>query len=190
MVSTGTAAPDDRRARHASSRGSTAPTPPGRAASPAPASPPSSSTAASPRVADLGSRVVQVALPGQDPASLDDGYGHGTFVAGVSAGLSADGKHVGLAPGSTVYAINVSRPDGVRSSDVIAALFWVLQNAKAKNIAVVNLSLSETTPSSYRTSPLDSVVELLWRARRHRRRLGREQRPGHRLVRPRQRSRS
>jgi serine protease AprX len=115
------------------------------------------------KLADLGSRVVQVALPGQDPASLDDGYGHGTFVAGVEAGRSADGRHVGIAPGSTVYALNVSRPDGVRSSDVIAGLFWVLQNSKAKHITAVNLSLSENTASSYKTNPLDSVVELLWK---------------------------
>jgi len=111
---------------------------------------------------DLAGRVEQVALPGQ-LSSLDDLYGHGTFVAAVAAGKSADGAYAGVAPGAAVYALNLSRPDGIRSSDVMAALFWVLRNAEAKHIGVVNLSLSESVPSSYRTSALDGVVEMLWR---------------------------
>jgi len=115
------------------------------------------------KVDDLSGRVVQVPLPGQVKTSLDDTYGHGTFVAGVAAGKSANGSYAGIAPGATIYALNLSRPDGIRSSDVMSALFWVLQNAKAKHIGVVNLSLSEGVDSSYATSSLDDVVELLWR---------------------------
>src|SRR4051812_22557655 len=111
---------------------------------------------------DFGNRAEQVSLPGQLPTSLDDSYGHGTFVASVAAGKSADGRYAGVAPGASVYALNVSRPDGVRSSDVMSALFWVLQHAKADRIGVVNISLSETVESSYRTSALDNVVEMLW----------------------------
>ena len=61
-------------------------------------------------------------------------------------------------------AVNISRPDGVRTSDVMAALLWVLANHKGENIDVVNLSLTETTTSSYLSSPLDAVVEKLWSA--------------------------
>lgn len=111
---------------------------------------------------DLAGRVEQVALPGQ-LGSLDDLYGHGTFVAAVAAGRSADGAYAGIAPGAKIYALNLSRPDGIRSSDVIAALLWVLRNADAKHIGVVNLSLSENIESSYRASALDEVVEMLWR---------------------------
>ncbi|MFL5927116.1 MAG: S8 family serine peptidase [Gaiellaceae bacterium] len=113
-------------------------------------------------VDDLAGRVEQVALPGQ-LNSLDDLYGHGTFVAAVAAGKSADGAYAGIAPGAAIYALNLSRPDGIRSSDVMAALFWVLRNADAKHIGVVNLSLSESVDSSYQTSALDDVVEMLWR---------------------------
>ena len=111
---------------------------------------------------DLAGRVEQVALPGQF-GSLDDLYGHGTFVAAVAAGRSADGAYTGIAPGATIYALNLSRPDGIRSSDVMAALLWVLRNEEAKHIRVVNLSLSESVESSYQTSALDDVVEMLWR---------------------------
>lgn len=111
--------------------------------------------------ADFGTRLVQVRLDGQTD-SLDDTIGHGTLVAGVAAGSSADGRFIGIAPGATVYALNVNRPEGVRTSDVITALKWVFDNAHAYNIRVVNLSLTETVTSSYKQSPLDLAVERLW----------------------------
>jgi serine protease AprX len=109
----------------------------------------------------FGSRLVQVALDGQT-GSLDDTVGHGTMVAGVAAGYSPDGKFIGIAPGATVYALNINRPTGVYTSDVITALKWVFDNAHAYNIRVVNLSLTETMPSSYKDSLLDLAVERLW----------------------------
>jgi serine protease AprX len=111
--------------------------------------------------ADFGSRLTQIALDGQS-GSLDDTVGHGTMVAGVAAGYSADGRFIGIAPGANVYAINIDRPTGVYTSDVITALKWVFDNAHTYNIRVVNLSLTETLPSSYKNSPLDLAVERLW----------------------------
>ena len=113
-------------------------------------------------VADLGTRVTQVALPGQT-GSLDDTYGHGTFVAGIVAGKSSDGTRFGIAPGASIYALNVNRDGAVYSSDIIAGLTWVAAKARSKNIRVVNLSLAETTPSSYKTSALDQAVEAIWK---------------------------
>jgi serine protease AprX len=110
---------------------------------------------------DFGTRLVQVRLGGQD-GSLDDTVGHGTLVAGVAAGQSSDGRFIGIAPGANIYAINISRPAGVYSSDVITALKWVFDNAHAYNIRVVNLSLTETVESSYTDSVLDLAVERLW----------------------------
>src|SRR5262249_42735202 len=57
--------------------------------------------------ADMGNRLTQVPLAGQ--TDLDDHYGHGTFVASVIAGQSADGRYTGIAPGASVYALNVAR---------------------------------------------------------------------------------
>ncbi len=110
---------------------------------------------------DFGSRLTQVQLDGQT-GLLGDTVGHGTMVAGVAAGQSADGKFIGIAPGANVYAINISRDGAVYSSDVITALKWVFDNAHTQNIRVVNLSLTETVPSSYKNSPLDLAVERLW----------------------------
>jgi serine protease AprX len=112
---------------------------------------------------DFGSRLVQVRLDGQT-GSLDDAQGHGSLVAGVAAGASPDGRFVGVAPGATIYALNVNNPAGANSSDVISALQWVFENAHAYNIRVVNLSLQETVTSSYETSLLDLAVERLWAA--------------------------
>jgi len=110
---------------------------------------------------DFGTRLTQVQLDGQS-GSLDDAVGHGTMVAGVAAGYSPDGKFIGIAPGANVYAININRPSGVYTSDVITALKWVFDNAHTYNIRVVNLSLSETVSSSYKDSPLDLAIERLW----------------------------
>jgi serine protease AprX len=109
----------------------------------------------------FGSRLVQVPLDGQT-GSLDDVVGHGTMVAGVAAGNSPEGNYIGIAPGATIYAINISRTSGVYTSDVITALKWVFDNAHAYNIRVVNLSLTENVQSSYKNSPLDLAVERLW----------------------------
>jgi serine protease AprX len=108
----------------------------------------------------FGNRLVHVEL---GRGSTSDTHGHGTFVAGVLAGMTPDGAYTGIAPGSRVFDVNVSQPDGVYTSDVIAGLEWVLANHRRLNIRVVNLSLAETVASSYWTNPLDRTVERLWR---------------------------
>ncbi len=111
----------------------------------------------------FGSRLIQIRLPGQSN-SLDDMVGHGSLVAGVAAGRSPDGRFVGIAPGATVYAINVARPAGLFSSDVIAGLVAVLGLRDRYNIRVVVLSLSELTPAPSSQSLLNAAVELLWKS--------------------------
>jgi len=113
--------------------------------------------------ADFGDRLVQVTLPTQDGTQLNDSVGHGSVVAGIAAGQSPDGKYIGIAPGASVYAINVARADGVYTSDVIAGISWVLDNAKRNHIGVVNLSLSQVTPSSYYSNTLDAAIDQLWK---------------------------
>jgi serine protease AprX len=110
---------------------------------------------------DFGTRLVQVRLDGQ-VGSLDDVVGHGTLVAGVAAGRSADGRFIGVAPEATIYALNVYRPEGTRTGDVVTALKWVYDNAHLYNIRVVNLSLAENVTGSYTSSDLDLAVERLW----------------------------
>ena len=112
---------------------------------------------------DFGGRLVQVTTPAQTWTN-DDSVGHGSLVAGIAAGKSAEGKFIGVAPGATVYALNVNNPGGVHSSDVIDALQWVYENAHTYNIRVVNLSLGETVAGTYQLSTLDLAVERVWAA--------------------------
>jgi serine protease AprX len=95
----------------------------------------------------------------------EDAYGHGSLVASFAAG-NVGGQYLGIAPQANVIDVAVGRgPDStVWTSDVIAGLMWVLANKDQYNIRVVNLSLTETAPSSYTSSALDTVVELLWRS--------------------------
>ena len=110
---------------------------------------------------DFGSRLTQVLLPGQTTSV--DANGHGTFVASLVAGASTDGRFVGIAPGASLYAVDVAGPNGtLYSSDVIVGLDWVAANAVANRIRIVTISLSDTTASSYLTSALDAAVERLW----------------------------
>ena len=113
-------------------------------------------------VPDLTGRVVQV--PVGSAAGTGDAIGHGTFVASVLGGLSLDGRYVGVAPGARLFALDVDSGSGIYTSDVVQALSWVAANAASNGIRVVNLSLTETAPSSYATSALDSAVEAVWRS--------------------------
>ncbi len=94
-----------------------------------------------------------------------DGYGHGTYVAGVVGGDGSDssGKYIGVAPMVNIINVKVSNDNGsARMTDVVAGLQWVLENKDAYNIRVINLSLNSSVAESYNTSPLDAAVEILW----------------------------
>lgn len=95
---------------------------------------------------------------------LDDGYGHGTFLASVLAGGPADGARgepVGVAPGATVLVVRVAQPDGrTRLSQVLAGLDWVASNPARVDVA--NLSLSYQRPgAAYGPDPLTDAVEAV-----------------------------
>src|SRR5581483_7175931 len=111
---------------------------------------------------DLGSRLTQIAAS-SNITTLGDDVGHGTFVATVAAGQSPDGRHLGIAPNATVYGVKVASPAGTYTSDIVNGLTWIANNATAKGIKVVILSLAETNVSNYQTNALDQAVETLWR---------------------------
>jgi serine protease AprX len=97
-------------------------------------------------------------LPGD---SHGDGYGHGTFVAGIAAG-SAQG-YAGAAPSAPIVSIDVMNDQGeALTSDVIAACDWIIANKKKDNIGVANFSLHSSAPASVYWDPLDKAVESLW----------------------------
>jgi serine protease AprX len=95
------------------------------------------------------------------PNSAGDGYGHGTFVAGIAGG-SADG-YAGTLPGAPLVSLDVLDDQGQGlTSDVIAATDWIVQHKAQYNIRVANFSLQSSAPASVFWDPLDRAVEKLW----------------------------
>jgi serine protease AprX len=116
------------------------------------------------RAADFGARVVaQVNLVAGNASNARgmDGFGHGTFVAGIAAG-QADGFS-GAAPGANIVSLDVLDDNGAGTeSDVISACDWIYKNKDKYNIRVANLSLLAGTNASFMYDPLDQAVEKLW----------------------------
>ena len=111
---------------------------------------------------DKGSVIAQTTIVSSGtPNAKGDGYGHGTFVAGIAAG---SGKgYAGTAPSAPLVSIDVLNDQGMAlTSDVIAACQWIIDHKAQYNIGVANFSLSGTAPASIFWDPLDQAVEKLW----------------------------
>jgi serine protease AprX len=117
------------------------------------------------------SRVVASAVANADATTATDSYGHGTDVAGIIAGNGDNrgqgdpeyGHYIGVAPNANLISIKVSDETGEASVlDVIYGLQFAVEHQSQFNIRVINLSLSATTPQSYKTDPLDAAVESAW----------------------------
>src|SRR4051794_35136318 len=98
-------------------------------------------------------------------ASVTDGFGHGTHVAGIIAGLGSAAKNVtplysgGIAPGAQLVNVRVLGNDGVgRTSDVIAGIEWAIAHRAQYNIRVINLSLGHPVMEPAETDPLCEAV--------------------------------
>ena len=77
--------------------------------------------------------------------TAQDDNGHGTHVAGTIAASNDGAGFVGVAPGTTVYAVKVLNASGLGTvSSVICGIDWVAANAAAQNIKVANMSLGGT----------------------------------------------
>jgi serine protease AprX len=93
-----------------------------------------------------------------------DDYGHGTHVANIIAGsgVSSGGQYVGAAPGADIVALKVLDANGGgATSNVLAALDWVLEHHAAEHINVVNLSLGHPVYEAAATDPMVQAVEEL-----------------------------
>jgi serine protease AprX len=114
------------------------------------------------KAADFGSRVVAHANFASDSASGDP-LGHGTMVAGVAAGAANPASGGGVAQNAPLVDLRVANSQGeAQTSDVVAALDWVLQNKDTYDIRVVNLSLVGDQQTSFAFDPMDKAVERLW----------------------------
>jgi len=92
-----------------------------------------------------------------------DDNGHGTHVTGICAGngIMSDGKYKGIAPNANIISLKTLNSKGSgNSSDVLAGIQWVIDNAERYNIKIVNLSMG-TEPQSA-DDPLVKAVEFAW----------------------------
>ncbi|MGH9920229.1 MAG: S8 family peptidase, partial [Nitrososphaerales archaeon] len=119
------------------------------------------------QLSDFGGRLVGgVDLSGEGNP-FQDSYGHGTFVAGLIAGngASSKGQYSGEAPGAGLVSVKVAGASGQTDlATVIAGVDWVIDNHRALNIQVLNMSLGYEPASSTAVNPLDIAVEKAWNA--------------------------
>lgn len=88
-------------------------------------------------------------------SSSDDCHGHGSHVAGTTAGAS-----YGIAKGATLVAVRVLDCDGVGNySDMIAAIDWINADHSGSNPAVVNASLGGPYSDALDTAVTNSVQD-------------------------------
>ncbi|HVM64934.1 MAG TPA: S8 family serine peptidase [Acidimicrobiales bacterium] len=119
------------------------------------------------RLPDFGNRLVAgVDLSGEGNP-FNDGYGHGTFVAGLIAGngASSHGFYTGEAPGAGLVSVKVAGASGVTDlATVIDGIDWVVAHRVVYGIKVLNLSLGAAPLESTVLNPLDQAVEAAWQA--------------------------
>ena len=111
----------------------------------------------------FGGRVVkQVTMTTLTPNAAGDGRGHGTFVAGLAAGMVGT-SWGGASPTSKIVSLDVLNDKGKgMTSDVIAAADWIFQHKGEYGIRVANFSLHAEGDSNFVNDPLDAAVERLW----------------------------
>ncbi|MEM8705322.1 MAG: S8 family serine peptidase [Actinomycetota bacterium] len=99
--------------------------------------------------------------PGTASPCLAGGCFHGTHVAGIVA--SGDATFPGVAPAADLVAVRItSNSGGILSSDVLAALDWVLSVVDTHDIVAVNLSLgSDEDPGACRDAPWEAAIAAL-----------------------------
>ena len=107
-------------------------------------------------VADVPALAGRVAaavdLSGEDAGG--DGYGHGTFMAGLVAAV---------APGAELVSVKVAGADGSTTlSQVLAGIDWVVEHADEHNVRVMNLSFGVDMPMAWQADPLSAAVEAAW----------------------------
>ena len=114
------------------------------------------------KAGDFGSRVIARAnFSSKEPSATGDPSGHGTMVAGVAAGNNS--VYPGVARNAKLVDVRVASSQGeALTSDIVAAVDWVLANKSTYNIRVANFSLVGTSATSFRFDPLNKAVEKLW----------------------------
>ena len=120
---------------------------------------------------DAASRVIASAVVNPAATGGEDGYGHGTHVAGIIAGDGSNRngtlhKHpalMGVAPGANLVSVKIADDQGRATTlDAIYGLQFAVDHARQLGIRVVNLSFASAVAESSATDPLDAAAEAAW----------------------------
>ncbi len=117
------------------------------------------------RLADFGNRLVAGTDLTGGGSPFTDGYGHGTFVAGLiaSSGTSSGGAYMGEAPGAGLVSVKVAGPSGTTDlATVLEGVGWTMAHAAVDHIRVLNMSLGFVPFESSVLNPLDQAVQAAW----------------------------
>lgn len=101
-----------------------------------------------------------------DRERMVDGYGHGTYIAGIigNAARTTTG-FAGVAPGVKLIDVHVMDKTGKgKQSDLIDGIEWVVEHKDDYNVRVMNLSLFSYVDSPYWASPVNQAVEAAYQA--------------------------
>ncbi|CAK7060779.1 peptidase S8 [Tissierella sp. P1] len=96
-----------------------------------------------------------------------DDNGHGTHVAGIIAGngLSSNGKYMGVAPKANILGIKaLDEYGGGSTSDIIAAISYVVETKDKYNTKIINISLGTPANNSCDKDPLCKAVDMAVKA--------------------------
>jgi serine protease AprX len=95
-------------------------------------------------------------------STCDDSYGHGTFLAGLIAG---DGAYPGMDPSARLVSVKIAGRDGAAdTSQLLAAIQYVVSFRSQLGIGVLNLSLGTDSDHDARKDPLNRAVERAWQS--------------------------
>jgi len=115
--------------------------------------------------APLARRPVAGADVATGRGALRDGYGHGTFLAGLISGVDAPGRWddvPGAAPGADVVSVRVADDAGATTLvDILEGVEWTLDNADQYRLRVLVLAFAaQAAADGY--DPLHAALELAW----------------------------
>ncbi len=111
-------------------------------------------------------RAVDLTPEADDPArALDDGFGHGTHLAGLVAGGDAGWNELGMAPGARLVSIKVATEDGSTDlATVIHGIQWAVRNSAdaGYDVRVLLLAIGIDDAPAYVDDPLALAVQRAW----------------------------
>ncbi len=115
-------------------------------------------------VPDLLDRVAAVADLTPE-RTMTDGFGHGTFMAGLIAGdgTSSSGRYLGVAPKAHLVSVKVAVSDGSTTLGTLLAGLQLVRHSRERfNIRVVLLALSSESTMAPERDPLTRALRALW----------------------------